>query len=196
VERVTGQARARDVPIEIDLVMSDATLLEPETPSGDEPAHLDGYGAIPAGLARRLILEAGEATPMWLRRLFNKARTGELAAMDTHRREFTANQRRFVRLRDQYCRTPWCEAPIRHTDHVTATQHGGPTGIGNARGSCEACNYAKEAPGWSAMTTDGEVLLRTPTGHTYRNRAPDAPSRLRRYPRGPERRLAVALGVA
>jgi hypothetical protein len=48
VERVTGQASAPAVPVEVQLVMTDHTLL-----GGDpEPAELTGYGPLPAPLAR------------------------------------------------------------------------------------------------------------------------------------------------
>jgi 5-methylcytosine-specific restriction endonuclease McrA len=85
-----------------------------------------------------------------------------------------------VRIRDQFCRTAWCGAPIRHTDHITPAENGGPTSIANAQGYCAACNYAKQAPGWHTETVpraDGghEVETRTPTGHTYRSRPPEQP---------------------
>jgi hypothetical protein len=181
VERVTGQASAGDVPIEVNLVMSDETLLDPNS---GEPAHLDGYGPIPAGVARRLALEAGDGTPTWLRRLFRRPGTGELAAMDTHRRLFTANQRRFLRLRDQDCRTPWCGAPIRHADHVTPAARGGRTTVSDGQGYCEACNYTKQAAGWRTRVVASragppEIEVTTPTGHRYRSRPPDPPGRRR-----------------
>jgi hypothetical protein len=98
--------------------------------------------------------------------------------MDARRRCFTPAQRRFVRLRDRTCRTPWCDAPIRHTDHVTAHDAGGATDIRNAAGLCEACNHAKQAPGWSARPSPGdptEILITTPTRHQYASRPPDPP---------------------
>ncbi|MDT4925125.1 MAG: hypothetical protein QOG01_2838 [Pseudonocardiales bacterium] len=182
VERITGQAQASDVPVEINLIMSEATLLAPGTADGDEPAQLVGAGTIPAAVARGLALDVSDQTPMWLRRLYTEPTTGELAAMDTQRRAFTANQRRFLRLRDQYCRTSWCEAPIRHADHVVPADHGGPTSVYNGQGYCEACNYAKQAPGWRTRLVAGptgahEVEIITPTRHRYRSRPPDPPGR-------------------
>ena len=110
VERLTGQANAPDVPVEVNLVMTDQSLLG----AHDEPANLLGYGPLPAATARKLVLDAPGRVPMWLRRLYLHPRTGALAAMDSRRRLFTAKQRHFIRLRDQTCRTPWCDAPIRH----------------------------------------------------------------------------------
>ena len=54
---------------------------------------------------------------------------------------------------------------------------GGPTSGLNGQGLCEACNYAKAAPGWSARPRPGPrhtVRTTTPTGHTYTSRAPAA----------------------
>lgn len=177
VARITGQATAEGIPVEINLVISDHTLL-----AGDhEPAHLHGYGPIPASLARDLVRHADKA---WVRRLFTHSTDGSLVAMDSHRRLFDGQLRRFLILRDQTCRNPWCDAPIRHADHVTRAADGGPTTADNAQGLCEACNHAKEAPGWHTrrLLEPGHVVeTTTPTGHHHRSRAPDPPGR-RRYP--------------
>lgn len=175
VERLTGESHAGDVPVEINLIITDQTLFDPD---GTEPAHLDGHGPIPASLARRLVLAAADSTPMWLRRLYLTPGSAQLAAMDSRRRLFSRNQRRYLRLLDQQCRTPWCDAPIRHTDHINPVAHGGDTTVTNAQGQCEACNYAKQASGWRARPTgDGRAgtITTTPTGHTYPSRPPDPP---------------------
>ena len=185
IERLTGQAAAGAVPTEIVLVMDEASLLaRPGDPGRDEPALLSGYGPVPAGIARDLALgERGEA-PRWLRRLYRTPATGELVAMDSRRRCFTANQSRFLRLRDQTCRTPWCDAPIRQIDHVRPWAESGRTTIGNAQGLCEACNHAKQAQDWhcgpapgtaSSSVMIGVITIRTPTGHLYVSSAPRSP---------------------
>jgi 5-methylcytosine-specific restriction endonuclease McrA len=100
--------------------------------------------------------------------------------MDSRRRYFDGQLRRLLVLRDQTCRTPWCDAPIRHADHITRAADGGPTSGENAQGLCEACNHAKEAPGWHTRRVHGPdhvVETTTPTGHRYRSRAPDPPGR-------------------
>lgn len=38
--------------------------------------------------------------------------------MDSRARLFPAGLRRFIRARDDTCRTPYCDAPIRHLDHI------------------------------------------------------------------------------
>jgi hypothetical protein len=169
VARLTGQEPAEDVAVEINLIMTDQTLFD-----GDEaPATVVGHGPIPAWLARRLVFGPRDTVPRWIRRLYTHPGTGQLSAMDSRRRIFTTNQRHFITLRDQTCRTPYCGAPIRHIDHVQPYGQGGPTSIDNAQGLCAACNLAKQAPGWST-TTDGQTIItRTPTGHWYPSRPPD-----------------------
>ena len=116
---------------------------------------------------------------MWLRRLLVSPKTGELVAMESRRRIFPRGLRRFVVVRDQVCRTPWCGAPIRHIDHVVPAAAGGPTSAGNGQGLCVACNLAREAPGMVAAPgprdTDGSVTTRTATGHEYTSRPPPVP---------------------
>ena len=171
VERVTGQSTAGATPVEINLVMTDQTLL-----GGDQvPAHLDGYGPVPAALARRLTREADKA---WIRRLFANPAGTDLVAIDTRRRLFDGPRRQLLVARDQVCRTPWCDAPIRHADHVTRAADGGETATSNGQGLCEACNHAKEAPGWRAQRIPGlrhTVQTTTPTGHRHVSQAPDPP---------------------
>ena len=185
VERVTGQAAADSVDVEVNVLITDAALLGGAVPavgSGaaevalDEPAILVGYGPIPAASARELIFGAN-AGQTWIRRIFRDPDTGQLAAMDSRRRLFSPSQRHLLTLRDQICRTPWCDAPIRHIDHVVPWENGGETTPDNGQGYCAACNYAKQAPGWATKQTDqaGEIEIRTPTGHSHRHTPPDPP---------------------
>ncbi|WP_148571977.1 HNH endonuclease [Nocardioides caldifontis] len=183
VERVTGQSSAAAVPVEVNLVMTDQALLNTGD-ARDEPARLEGHGTIPAELARRLLLKGEEAAAAWVRRLYLQG--GQLVAMDSRRREFDGGLRKLLVLRDELCRTPWCDAPVRHGDHVVPVEEGGATSADNGQGLCEACNYAKQGWGWRARASGGagrEVITTTPTGHRYRSRPPEPP-RTRRLVRG------------
>jgi hypothetical protein len=186
VERVTGQAAAGAVPVEVTLVMSEETLLR----GGDEPGDVAGGGPVPAGVARALVTDP-DAT-VWLRRVYARPADGTLVAMDSQRRRFPKGLRRLLQVRDRTCRTPWCGAPIRHTDHVIPVAEGGTTSAANGQGLCEACNYTKQAPGWTATPAPGaagagdEVEITTPTGHTYTSRPPPLP---RARPPGDDRSL-------
>jgi hypothetical protein len=119
-----------------------------------------------------------QACNTWIRRLYTAPATGELVAMDSRARLFPTGLRRFIEARDDTCRAPYCDAPIRHHDHVVPWHTGGATSLGNAAGLCEACNHTKETPGWKAMPRPGPrhtLEVRTPTGHTYHSTAPPLP---------------------
>ena len=166
----TTSARRAASTINLNLVMSHDALLG----ATDDDARLAGFGPIPAELAREIVSNAlGQGDEVWLRRLYASPTTGELVAMDSRARLFPGGLARFIRLRDQVCRTPWCDAPIRHIDHVVPHVAGGPTDATNGAGLCEACNYAKDAPRWRARPgPDGTVTTTTPTGHTFTTRPP------------------------
>lgn len=124
--------------------------------------------------------QAGRAHDLkvWLRRLYTAPGTGELLAADSRARLFPAGLRRFIEARDDTCRTPYCDAPIRHFDHIIPWHDGGPTSLTNGAGLCEACNHTKDLPGWTARTGPGTrhiFEIRTPTGHHYRSTAPPLP---------------------
>ncbi len=187
VERLTGQATATAVPVEVGVVMTDTALVG----TADVPARVEHYGPIPAAAARALIRIGGDAgARAWVRRLLTDPLTGQVSAVDLRRRRFPEHVRRLVVARDQWCRTPWCGAPIRHIDHVTGYAVGGPTDLDNAQGLCERCNHAKQALGWQATvepepehSPGARGTIRPPTGHVYWSEAPPA---LPGVPSGPQ----------
>nr|WP_228721160.1 HNH endonuclease signature motif containing protein [Arthrobacter sp. 260] len=156
-----------------------------------DPAVDPATGSAPAPPTPTVVDPAGNsvdpaphAFDVWLRRLYTAPSTGELVAMDSSARLFTRAQRRFITARDDTCRTPYCDAPIRHFDHIVPWHRGGPTTITNGAGLCEACNHTKEHPGWTAQTVPGSrpqtrprhtFSITTPTGHTYHSTAPPLP---------------------
>ncbi|MGN6415636.1 DUF222 domain-containing protein, partial [Flexivirga sp.] len=110
VERVTGRARHHDVlGVTVDLLMPIDTLL------GETPAHVPGYGPVPADLVREWVT-TGDPTGPTLRRLFTHPGTGDIIGMDSHARRYPGLLSRLIIFRDHTCRTPWCTAPIRHID--------------------------------------------------------------------------------
>ena len=220
VERITGLSQAGRVPLEVQLVMTDRTLLT----GSKEPAYLSGYGLVPAAWAKETVAKAAagstvkggaktagrgevdvDQASIWLRRLYTAPSSGELIAMDSKARRAPDALVRLIQARDQACRTPWCSAPIRHIDHIQQHRAGGSTEAGNLQGLCEACNQAKEAPGWTSVVVLPEVgagrlpqkvgdrerqksrggpaggsmrhtvEISTPTGHRYRSTAPPLP---------------------
>jgi hypothetical protein len=173
VARLTGQAEATGTPVEINVVMTDRALLSRST----EPAHVVGYGAIPAEIARGFVRQAQHA---WVRRVYTHPDSGALVAMDSRRRHFTGQLRHLLVLTSDTCATPWCDAPVRHADHASPVSAGGDTSYSNGAGLCEACNYTKELPGWDAnlvTRSDGTRILHLydPTRRQHHSRAPDPP---------------------
>ncbi|MCV7408407.1 HNH endonuclease [Mycobacterium florentinum] len=175
VERVTGRDAAVPAPIAVNLVVSDETLLGGAATAGD----ICGYGPIPGAVARAMVSRAvtDRRSRATLRRLYAHPRSGALVAMESRARLFPRGLAAFIELRDQRCRTPYCDAPIRHRDHAQPWAAGGPTAATNGLGACERCNYTKEADGWRVTTNIDETHTHTaefttPTGHTYRSTAP------------------------
>lgn len=177
VERVTGRPAEHPVPITLNLVMADTTLAGDD----DAPGWLADYGPIPAGLARSMTGDAAadSAVKTMLRRLYRHPTSGQLMAMESRAQMFPKGLATFLELRDRTCRTPYCDAPIRHHDHAVPRRRHGPTSALNGLGLCEACNYAKEAAGWHVTTTEIDgghtAEFRTPTGAVYRSTAPPLP---------------------
>ncbi len=201
VERVTG-APAGSVKADVHLIMTDRTLFQGDS----EPAYLPGYGPVPAQIARDLLREHaekrgadgsgtldGRAAHVWLRRLYTAPETGQLVGMESRARLFPPGLRRLIAARDATCRTPYCDAPIRHTDHVVPWRLTGTTSADGGQGLCENCNYIKEATGWSSRTMPGSangIERRTPTGHTYVSTSPPLPGT--RLPGASRPRMAMS----
>lgn len=166
VERVTGRSPA-DVPeFEVSLILSLDSL------TGDTPADIPGYGPVPADLVREWIADPDKATQ--IRRLFSYPGTGDLIGMESRSRCYTGLLADFIALRDRTCRTPYCDAPIRHTDHITAHSRGGATSERNGQGLCERCNLVKEHPDYLVGGDAGETCVIT-GGLTATSRPPAPP---------------------
>ena len=174
VERLTGQTRAAGVPTEVIVTISADALAG----RSDEPAHLRGAGPVPASAVREAIAISQESgAPVWLRRMITDPVHGTATHLDSARRRHTGPLARAIDARDLTCRMPFCDAPIRHHDHVTPWRRHRVTTVEGGQGLCEYHNYAKEQPGWSSRVIPGPVHtieVVTPTGHTYLSHAPPA----------------------
>ncbi len=176
VERITGQARATDVNVEVGIVIPLDLLLDPDSPATGE---VPGHGPLPGPIVRDLL--ATTRGKKWWRRLFAHPRHRSLVGGDPGARRFDGFLAQLIDLRDHgRCRDCYCDAPIRHHDHIRPRRAGGPTSVANGRGTCARGNYVKEMPGWQIETVhDGDqhsdhphtVRTTTPTGHTYTSRA-------------------------
>ena len=178
VERVTGRPADQPADVAVTVVISDQALFGVDS----SPAIVAGYGPVPSPVAQQLICDAvadGHARAA-LRRLYAAPVSGAVTAMESRARIFPAGLATLIALRDQRCRTPYCDAPVRHTDHAVPHRRGGPTTADNGLGLCEACNYVKEEAGWSVragITENGRhtAQFTTPTGATYTSQAPPVP---------------------
>ncbi|WP_189670268.1 HNH endonuclease, partial [Promicromonospora soli] len=193
IERVTGRepGHADDVPVTINLLVSDRTLLAGGEQHGVVVEGMpSGAGSVPGPVARRLAAHAIDADAAWLRSIYVDPR-GRLLATTSTSRFHPAGLAALLRAREQgVCATSWCDAPVRHIDHVTPFAEGGETSLGNGQGLCVRCNHAKQAPGWRQKTAeiDGRHAVETvaPTGHTYTYLAPAPPEPARPEPVQPE----------
>ena len=178
VQRITGRTEAQPSSVEIQLTMQAKTLLgEDQT-----PAVVGGYGAVPAGWAMDLLARTMEAdSHVYLRRILTDPVDGTVVAIDSRRRLFEGTARRFLDARDQTCRMPACDAPIRHHYHVVRYSDGGRTCPENGQGACVAWNLVKDHPDWTVRalpptrpSAPPAVQVITPTGHRYTSHAPPA----------------------
>ena len=188
VERLTGQAKATDVNLEIGVVIATTSLLGAD----DQPAKLVGYrggdyGALPADIARQL---AGSGSAWW-RRLVCDPVDGHLVSMDTRQRRFDGTLRKFVVYRDGTSRRPCSDSPIYEIDHIERHADGGPTSAPNGHGLGKADHPVRDLPGWriGAVHRDAGrgVIWTTPTGHSYRSRPPPILGRGSAARAGPDR---------
>lgn len=198
-ERITGTPAEVADPVAVDLVITDETLLGGD----DEPATVSGYGPMPAAVARNLVSKAvtDERSRCTLRRLYRHPKSGQLVAMESRSRLFPKGLAKFIDLRDQTCRTPYCDAPIRHRDHAQPRHRGGPTSAENGLGECERCNYVKESPRWLVTASSDEKCIHTaefitPTGHHYRSTAPPGPGPIEVYVSEVETSIGIAIARA
>ncbi|MFP5019643.1 HNH endonuclease [Pseudonocardia phyllosphaerae] len=164
VERLTGKTTATDVDVDVDVMVPLAALLDQDSPL---PAEIPGYGPIPADI---LASTTGRKT---LRRLLT--RDGTVIGGDSRRRTFTGPLAEFIRARSRNrCTEPYCDAPVRHIDHVLRAADDGRTEFDNGRGVCEFHNHVREQPGWTVERTPDGFRTTTPTGHQYLG--PDPPA--------------------
>lgn len=171
VALVTGTATAQRPPVDVRV-----NLMVPiDALTGDAPGYLQGYGTISGRLARDLISRCADEHGPAIRRIFTTPDYQELVGMESTSRTYTGLLREFIQLRDQRCRTPFCESPIKHIDHIRPATTGGPTSAGNGRGTCERCNHDKEHPDYQ-VTGDAHHTLSTVGGVTVPSQPPTPPS--------------------
>ncbi|WP_441296478.1 hypothetical protein [Arthrobacter sp. ZGTC412] len=134
----------------------------------DEPALLDGYGPIPASMARKLV---ADGTSSFYRVLVDPRDGAPLEIGRTNYR-LTKAMKKALLLRDGKCTFPGCNNPSLddESDHLTAWHHGGTTGITNLGQLCPKHHHLKHATGWTPTpaTKNEPPAWTSPTGRHYK----------------------------
>lgn len=156
VSRLTGRATGQPAPVDVrvNLMVPIESLIK------DGPGYLEGYGTIPGHLARDLITACPDKDGPLIRRIFTAPRHEELIGMESTARTYRGLLREFITLRDQRCRTPFCESDVKHIDHIEPAARAGKTSATNADAECEHCNYTKELPGYNVIGSAREITFR------------------------------------
>lgn len=126
-------------------------------------AELDGLAPVDPETARRL---AGDA-PGWDRVMTDPV-TGMVLTVDRY--QASAEQKRFLRARDQHCRFPGCRRPARSCDHDHTQDFalGGLTEICNLACFCKRHHTLKHNTDWTVRQLPGGALEWTsPAGAHY-----------------------------
>ena len=158
----------------------------------DEPVELDGYGPIPAGVARECFTDS-----TW-RAVVTDAVTGAaLSVSDTTYRP-SARTRRMLYVKDRRCGFPGCSAAVWFcdADHSVPHDRGGCTDTENCGLFCRRHHRLKTFTAWRwRRLPEGTFEWTDPSGRTWR-RGPSAVFRLPEVrPRSRDDAPARAAGV-
>ena len=175
VERLTGQAAATDVAVEVQIIVPAELAADP---GSSRTAIVTGAGPLPGPLAHELI-DQSRAQKRWRR--LHGSRRGWLVGLDARRRRFTGALAALIAARDQTCRVPYCDAPIRHLDHVERYADGAETTPSGGRGLCARGTTwsVNDRAGARPSSTTASVTTPTPCGPRPR------PAHVRRPCAGP-----------
>ncbi|NQX06062.1 DUF222 domain-containing protein [Rathayibacter sp. VKM Ac-2856] len=149
----------------------------------DAPADVDGYGPVPAEIARELIRTAASFT-----RVLTDPDTGVVVSVGRTQRVPPARMRLHLQLRDQTCRFPGCtrSAATSEADHTLEWRHGGETSLENLVSLCTAHHHVRHGDRWTyRREDDGTIAWTTPTGRRVSSRPPVLPGRPPDPPPGP-----------
>jgi Domain of unknown function (DUF222)/HNH endonuclease len=164
-------ATAKPAPAAIQVTISLQTLLGVD----EQPAELNGYGPIPASMARQI---AADPTSTWRRLVTDPL--GKLIDYGRDRYEPPPELANHIRARDQVCTFPNCHrrAISCELDHVQPWAQGGHTNTDNLIAACARHHHLKHDGGWTNHynPTTGTTTWTSPTTRTYHNPPPDLPT--------------------
>ena len=147
-------------PISINVTIDLPTLLG----LAENPGQLNGYGAIPASVARELASDGN-----W-KRFITEPQTGNL--LDFGRESYEPPQalKDFLIARDRTCRFPGCRrsAALSDLDHAQSWEEGGSTSAENLGALCRRHHRLKTHDGWSVISnSDGSCTWTSPLGKKF-----------------------------
>ena len=135
----------------------------------DEPATLDGYGPIPASMARALVADGADS----FHRVLTDPRDGAPLEIGRTSYRIPTAMRQWLRLRDGKCPFPGCNnhSLDNEADHLLAWTHGGTTGISNLGQPCRKHHRLKHTTAWkpTQATKDKPPGWTSPTGRHYQS---------------------------
>jgi hypothetical protein len=139
----------------------------------DEPAMLDGYGPIPASMARNLVADGASS----FHRVLTDPRNGAPLEIGRENYRIPAAMRQWLRLRDGKCPFPGCnnQSLDNEADHILAWANGGTTGISNLGQPCPKHHRLKHNSGWTpgGASIDQPPGWISPTGRHYKSEHQD-----------------------
>jgi hypothetical protein len=139
----------------------------------DEPATLDGYGPIPASMARNLVADGASS----FHRVLVDPRNGAPLEIGRDSYRIPAAMRQWLRLRDGKCPFPGCsnQSLDNETDHLLAWADGGTTGMSNLGQPCRKHHRLKHTTAWTPgpATKDQPPGWTSPTGRHYKSEHQD-----------------------
>ncbi len=114
--------------------------------AGEEPAMLDGYGPIPASMARDLVANGADS----FYRVLVDPRDGAPLEIGRKSYRLTHAMRSWLRLRDGKCPFPGCSnhSLDNEADHLLAWHRGGSTGIANLGQPCPKHHRLRHTSTW------------------------------------------------
>ncbi|MFF1883657.1 DUF222 domain-containing protein [Pseudarthrobacter sp. NPDC058196] len=134
----------------------------------DEPAVLDGFGPIPASMARGLV--AGGAESFY--RVLVDPRDGAPLEIGRTRYRLPETIKKWIRLRDRKCTFPGCtnNTADNDTDHLNPWHHGGRTDVRNLAQVCPRHHRLKHHSTWvpDPATPNEPPGWTSPTGRHYK----------------------------
>ncbi|MDI3196152.1 DUF222 domain-containing protein [Pseudarthrobacter sp. AL07] len=139
----------------------------------EEPAMLDGYGPIPASMARDLVANGADS----FYRVLVDPRDG--APLEIGRANYrpTKAMRNWLRLRDGKCPFPGCSnhSLDNDADHLLAWAKGGTTGVSNLGQPCPKHHRLRHTSAWKPTpgTKNEPPGWISPTGRRYKSEHQD-----------------------